>query len=176
MTETPLKPRNLIVKTSYDEYMCDIFHKWLESRKGVMGDLGECYEFAKANEMYAPRKWSERRIFKMEMSKSISRERIPDEQGNPIRRNHVLRVRTDGAQLYLWGEMMKMKPAEVKLSLTQRVHGLGSRAVQIERDKTYYNQNNKDGARVELDYDLNLFVENAKNPTEYPDERPDDEE
>ena len=141
-----------------------------------MGDLGECYDFAKANDMYQPRHWSERRIFRLEMSRSISRERIPDDDGNLIRRNHVLRVPSDGGQTYLWGELMKMKPKQVKMSLTQRVHGLGTRAVQIDRDKTYYNEKNTDGAHIELEFNLTLFVENAKHPTEYSNERPEGDE
>lgn len=164
-------------KTSFEERMCEIFHRWMEEdRNGEPGDLSECYEFAKRNKLYEAPKMSERTIFKREMSRAISRERMTDADGNPIRRNHVFRVSTDDGQGYLWGELMKMKPAHVNMSFKQRLHGLGNRAVQLDRDKTYYNDNNTDGGRIDLDYDLNLFVQNAQNPVEYPEERPEGEE
>lgn len=172
-----MKTKKQRIKTGFEENMCAIFHRWMEEvQNGEAGDLGDCYEYAKENGLYQATKMSERKIFKMEMSRALSRERIPDDDGNPIRRNHVFRVPTDDGQSYLWGELMKMKQDEVTMSLKQRLHGLGNRAVQLDRDKTYYNDKNTHGGHVDLDYDLNLFVQNAKNPTEYPDERPDGEE
>jgi hypothetical protein len=149
----------------------------MRSRDGEPGDLEDCYEFAKAQGLYEARPWSERKMFKLEMSRAISRERTIDDDGNPVRLNHVFRVPDDvRGQLYFWGELLKMKPAQVTTSLKQRLHGLGNRAVQIERDKSYYNEKNTDGGRVDLDYNLNLFVQNAMQDTSYPDERPDDDQ
>lgn len=166
-------------KATYDEGMCSIFHKWIEKRGGEPGNLDECYDFAKENGLYQAPKMSERRLFKMAMSRAIGRERVVDADGNPIRKNVVFRVKKGDAgqgYFYFWGELMRMKPQHVKMSMQQRLLGLANRAIQLDRDKTYYNEHNEFGAQLELDYDLNPHVENSKNPTEYPDERPDDDQ
>lgn len=171
-----MKKRN--TKPTFDEGMCDIFHKWMAERDNQPGELGHCYDFAREHGLWQPSRMSHLQMFKMQMSKALSRERKFDSEGNPIRQNHVLRIKGgDGGQIYLWNDdMLKLSPSQARMSLKQRVHGLGNRAVQIDRDKSYYNKENTFGAQIDLDYNLNMFVENAQNPTEYPDERPDGED
>ena len=40
-----MKKQKQRIKSGYEEGMCDIFHKWLESRGGEVGDLGCRREF-----------------------------------------------------------------------------------------------------------------------------------
>ena len=164
------------IKTTFQEQMCQIFHDWLASRDGEPGTLDECFDYAKVHGAYQAPRYSERRQFKMEMSRSISRERTIDDEGTPIRSNHVFKVKDEQGYLFYWGELLKLRPDHAKMSMKQRLLGLANRAIQLDRDKTHYNKHNSFGAQLELDYDLNPHVEHAKHPTEYPDERPDGED
>lgn len=162
-------------RTSYDEFMQRIFHRFAAKKGADLVDLEECFDYAEQEEGWKPQRLTPKAIFKRDMSKAISRERIKDADGNPVRPNLALRIKRDGGQGYFhfWGEMLRMKPGQVKMSLQQRLLSIANRAIQLDRDKSYYND--KTHSQIELDYNLNPHVENAKYAKDYPDERPADD-
>lgn len=160
-----------------DEAMQQLFERFAKERKLEMVDLGDCHEWAEANGLWSPPDLSPKSIFKLHMSQALSRERIWDDDGNPVRPKLSLKVKRDDGQgyFYFWGQMLQMSPEKVKLALQQRLLSLANRAIQLDRDKTYYNEKNAHGAQLDLNYDLTTAVENSKHSDEYPDERPEGE-
>ncbi len=164
-------------KAGYDELMQRIFHDFSATKGDDPIDLDECFEKARADRLWERPRESDRAIFKRDMSRALSRQRITDANGNSIRPNLALRIKRPDGQGYFhfWGEMLRMKPRHVEMSLKQRLLSIAGRAIQLDRDTSYYNENNVHGAQLEFDYNLQPHVENARNPTEYPDERPEDD-
>lgn len=157
-----------------DEQMQRIFRDYMEAEGVELVDLDRCFEWADENGRWEAPDLSPRSIFKSHMSKALSKERIKDDDGKPVRPNLSLRIKREDGQGYFhfWGAMLKMTPGRVKMSLQQRLLSLANRAIQLDRDKCYYNDKNTHGAQLELNYDLTPAVENSKHSDEYPEERP----
>ncbi|MCB9847880.1 MAG: hypothetical protein H6814_05650 [Phycisphaeraceae bacterium] len=164
-------------KTGYEEQMCMMFHRYQERLGDEPVDLDDLYNWAESNEKWEPPRRSKRAMFKREMSRALSRERIITENGERVRRNHAFRVKKSDKQGYFrfWDDIIKMKPNHFKMSMQQRLLSIANRAILHDRDARYYNDHNEFGAQLEFDYNLNPHVENAKHPIEYPDERPEGE-
>src|SRR5687768_6055600 len=116
------------IKTGYQEHMCDIFHAYVE-KYGNEVDLDDVFDFATENELWGKPKIALRSIFKREMSKSLSSEKFEDEEGNTVRRNHAFRIKDGDRQMYLWNDILSIKPEPMKMCLQQRRLVLAARAI-----------------------------------------------
>jgi hypothetical protein len=116
------------------------------------------------------------RVMARMMVRACRQDYVIDENGEPVRRRHALKMKVGDAQKTLWPNMEDMSPVEIRVSLTSRRKGSGQDILQIERDRRYYNKNYNPGDPIEMDYDYNKDVEEHFMPTDYPDAPPDDSE
>lgn len=156
--------------------MCDIFHDFQKENGYEPTRLDQVYDWAKKNNRYLKPKLTERAAFKHEMRRALRSEKIADDDGDEGRRNCRVRIIDGEHQLYLWGETLEIPLKHVQMSFTQRKLNLGAGAIRMERDVQFYNKHNKFGAQLSFSYDLTSIVEDSQHPTDYPDERPDDDD
>lgn len=161
-------------KTSYSQQMCKLFHDFQAENGYDPASIDDVYEWAKKHKRYDSPKLTERAIFKKEMRTALRSEKITDEDGHEARRNTAMRIVDGDQQLYLWGETLEMPLEKVKMSFQQRKLGLGAGAIRLDEDVQFYNLHNTFGVQLEFDFNLNQIVKDARQPEEYPDERPDE--
>ena len=162
--------------SSYSEMMCQIFHDYAAAEHGDDVDLNEVYEWARQNDRWDKPKLTLRMIFKREMGQALRAERINDGEGNQARRNHVFRIKSGEKQTFLWNDILTIKPEKMQMSLQQRKLVIAAAAIQHDHDTQYYNKHNEFGAQLTFDYNLQQHVLDARQSTDYPDERPPDDE
>jgi hypothetical protein len=162
------------IKRSYSEHMCQIFHDYADEHGHEPVDLDEVFAWANERGLWVQPPISPRAQFKREMGRCLRSERLTDENGMPIRRNHAFKVKRNGGQGYFhwWTDILTVAPKHMKVSMQQRLLVLAAGAIQHDRDATYYNEHNAFKAQLDFDYNLAPHVENAKHPPEYPNERP----
>lgn len=82
----------------------------------------------------------------------------------------------NGKQLTLWPKMEDMTPDKMRLSPQVRKSGNVQDALQIERDKRYFNKHYNPGDPIETDFNINLDIEEHVMPTDYPETPPPSED
>ena len=159
--------------TSYDEQMRQIFREYAkEHGETDLVDLTDVFEWAKQNKLWDKAQPTLLRLFKREMQHALRSEKIAGDEG-PVRRNHAIRIKQGDKQLHLWiPDILRAKPSHARLSFQQRRLVIAQAAIQHSRDTRYYNKKNVAGAQLEFSYNFDQHVQDARHPTEYPDERP----
>ena len=70
----------------------------------------------------------------------------------------------------LWPNMENMAPAKFRLSLTSRRNGTVQDALQIERDRRYFNRHYNPGDPIDMEWNITPDIEEHFMPAEYPEE------
>jgi hypothetical protein len=99
---------------------------------------------------------------------------IEDENGEPVRHRHAVKEDDGKKQRTLWPKMEDITPAKMKVSLQSRRNGMLQDALQIERDRRYFNKHYNAGDPIDISHDLSIDVEEHFLPAEYPEEPPDE--
>lgn len=109
---------------------------------------------------------------KRELSRAIRNHYYTDPQGREVRLMHPVRE----AQMSFWVDIRTARPQAMRLSLQNRRRGILCDCHQHDTDLRSFNDNNLYGEQLPLgDYNFNSDLEEMRRPTNYPDERPDDE-
>lgn len=110
-----------------------------------------------------------------EISAAMRQEFFTDPQGRRVRAKHPYRdveKLPDGTyeQLYLWIDVHDdtAKPEEVEMAFQYGRKLIVGDCKQLKTDVGSYNDNNKDGHYVEVDFNFNPDLEEAEQPTVYP--------
>lgn len=110
-----------------------------------------------------------------EISAAMRQEFFTDPQGRRVRAKHPYRgieELPDGTyeQLYLWIDVHDdtAKPEEVEMAFQYGRKLIVGDCKQLKTDVSSYNDNNKDGHYVEVDFNFNPDLEEAEQPTTYP--------
>lgn len=110
-----------------------------------------------------------------EISAAMRQEFFTDPQGRRVRAKHPYRgveELPDGTyeQLYLWIDVHDdtAKAEEVEMAFQYGRKLIVGDCKQLKTDVSSYNDNNKDGHYVEVDFNFNPDLEEAEQPTVYP--------
>jgi hypothetical protein len=116
------------------------------------------------------------RVLARNLARACQQDYVVDENGEPVRRRHAVKIVIADEQTTLWPNMEHINPAKMRASLNRRRKGSGEDILQIERDRRYYNKKHNPGDPIEMDYNYNTDVEEHFMPTEYPDAPPEGKE
>ncbi|HZZ28837.1 MAG TPA: hypothetical protein VFE46_12615 [Pirellulales bacterium] len=97
---------------------------------------------------------------------------VEDENGEPVRRRHAIKIEAGAEQLTLWPKMENMTPGKFRVSLTSRRNGTVQDSLQTERDRRYFNKHYNPGDPIEIEWNLTADIEEHFMPTDYPDTPP----
>jgi hypothetical protein len=140
-------------------------------------DLDEVAAWAIREGHYRPEPVDPAKALKGQMAKAMKNEHVTDPQGREVRKFHAVR-HTDGERQWtLWATITDADPGHMRVSLQQRRSYLLSGCRQHKMDSESYNENNKYNATLPFsDYNFNPDLEEETLPTEYPMERPSEDE
>ena len=124
---------------------------------------------------YVPDPVDPRRALRRKIAQALRTQRYTDPQGREVRVNHpVVETKADGKRHATYHHIRTAQPEAMRISLTQRRDGIRSDCKQHVLDFESYNDNNIYEAELEAyDYNFNSDLEELRQPSEYPDERPD---
>jgi hypothetical protein len=107
-----------------------------------------------------------------ELAKAARVEYETDPQGRRVRTKHARReivtVQGERKQMVFWEDAKTATPAHMRVSLQQRRGGVLADCAQLKRDTDSFNENNKNGAHIEVSYDFTEDLFELEAPEEYP--------
>jgi len=126
-------------------------------------------------------KMDPREVLRRLVSRALRNEYIEDSQGRGVRKFHatVEEIQTsDGTQKRTkWLDIHEAPADHMRLALSLRRRAALADVVQLELDFEYWNENNRFGEKLPpMDYDFNADVEELKQPVDYPDSAPEENE
>lgn len=172
MIPHPKRPRRL---SAYTRQLLAIVDQYMVETGDASPDLYDVAQWARAHGIMDSPQVDVVRIMARALARACRQDYIEDENGEPVRRRHAVKETRGDRQLTLWPKMEDMTPENFRLSLTSRRNGTVQDALQIERDKRYFNNHYNPGDAIELDFNLNLDIEEHFMPGDYPDEPPPDQ-
>ena len=110
--------------------------------------------------------------FAKELARACRQDFIEDENGEPVRQRHSVKVDQGGKQLVFWFKMEDASRENMRLSAQARRRGTLADVLQIVRDVAWYNKKYNPGDPLQLDFNYNKDIEERQQPTEYPDAPP----
>lgn len=109
-----------------------------------------------------------------ELVRALKEEVAVDPQGRSYRVNQAVPITIKGETKTFWGNIFDLKPKHMRMSLAVRMRQIEGAVARHHTDTSSYNDNNKHGGQIPLfDYDLNRFIAEKDQPTDYPDSPPD---
>lgn len=167
------KPRQL---STYTKQLLAIVDKYTAATGDTEPDLRTVARWAHAQGLMDTPPVDVIRLMARALARACRQDFIVDENGEPVRRRHAIRESRGDQQLTLWPKMETMTPEKFRVSLTSRRNATVQDALQIERDKRYFNNHYNPGDPIEMDYNLNPDVEEYFLPSEYPDTPPEEDQ
>ncbi len=171
MIPKPKKPRHL---STYTRQLLGIVDQYVDATGDASPDLYNAARWAHANGLLDTPTIDVIRVMARALARACRQDYIEDENGEPVRRRHAVREARGDKQLTLWPKMEDITPEKFRVSLTSRRNGTVQDALQIERDKRYYNKHYNPGNAIEMDFNLTHDIEEHFMPTDYPDTPPDE--
>ncbi len=118
-------------------------------------------------------------ILRRQLSRYLRNEHIRDPQGRLVRKYHAVVEQQDSPEgpkrRSRWYSIQDAPPKHMQVSLQVRRRAAFNDVYQLSLDFDSYNENNTRGATLPpMDFDFNRDLEEAKQPTEYPHEPPED--
>lgn len=115
------------------------------------------------------------------LARHLRAEQIRDPQGRMVRAHHavIYEVQTDDGskRRSRWYRIFEAPPPHMMASLQLRRRSAFSDVHQLNIDWESYNENNTRNATLPaMDFDFNKDLEEAKQPTSYPEDPPPDED
>jgi hypothetical protein len=164
------KPRPL---STYTRQLLDLVDEYVEASGDDSPDLYEAACWAYENGKLEKASVDVIRITARAFARACRQDYIKHENGEPVRHRHAVREKRGDRQLTLWPKMENMSPEKMRLSLQVRKIVTVQDVIQMERDRRYFNKHYNPGDPIEMDYNLNVDVEEHFLPTDYPDAPPD---
>lgn len=108
-----------------------------------------------------------------ELAKACREEYYTDPQGRRVRLKHARRetATVDGnpRQLVFWEDIRNSTPTHMRVSLQQRRGAILADNAQLKRDTDSYNENNPDGAYIQMSFDYMEDLLEMESSPEYGD-------
>ena len=127
-----------------------------------------------------PRVVTQEEALRRDLARHLKSEYLTDPQERRVRKNHSVPIEVqtkDGPKRRSrWYSIFQAPAAHMQLSFALRRNMALSDCQQLELDLRSYNDNNIHEAKLpKLDYNFNLDIEEADQPTSYPSTPPDEE-
>ena len=166
------KPNSL---SGYTRQLLQIVDKYSEQTGEKEPDLTDAARWAHAEGLLDTPPIDVIRVMARALARACRQDYIVDENGEPVRRRHAVREKQGDRQMTLWPKIEDITPQKMRRSLQVRKQGAVQDALQIERDRRYFNTHYNPGDPIPMDYNLNPDIEEHFLPNEYPEEPPEDD-
>ncbi len=163
-------------RSQYVKELLRIIDKYVDETGDKTPDLHKVSAWAHANGLAEPHPYDAIKHFAKELARAAREDFIEDENGEPIRLRHSVKIKSGGEQLTFWFKMEDATPENMRLSAQARRRGARADVFQIVRDVNYFNKRYNPGDPIQLDFNFNKDIEEQQFPTEYPDAPPTDDQ
>lgn len=108
-----------------------------------------------------------------EIAAAMREEHFTDPQGRVVRKKRPIRAVNDllegnHEQVFLWVDMEEVTPDEAEMTFQYGRKMALSGCLQLKNGIESYNDNNPDGAYIEMSFDFTDDLEELAQPSEYP--------
>ena len=141
-------------------------------------DMNDVAKWAIAEGRWRQAPYDPQKACARELSRAAREEIIVDPQGREVRRRHsyVVVIEPDGQRRWHWIDIVTAKPEPMHKSLQSRRRAALGDVAQLARDLSSYNENNRYGAQLTMSFNFDEDLAEMEQPTEYPEDGPEDEE
>jgi len=127
--------------SSYINQMMNIIDRYVEEAGEKTYDLHDVASWAYQKKLLQPRPRNIINDLAKQLAIAARQDYITDEDGEPVRHRHAIRLKQRGKQLTFWFKMEDATPENMRLSAQARRRGTLADVLQIYRDIKYYNKN-----------------------------------
>lgn len=160
-----------------DKYLVFILEKYQELHQVETFDLDDVVKWALDELKYRIEPLTPAQMLKRKFSRAMGNEYFTDPQKREVRKYHPVRRTEDGRTWTVWATLSSADPGHMRMSLQQHRQYILGNCRQHKLVFDSYNDNNKFGATLPLfDYNFNPDLEELSLPTDYPMEKPEDED
>lgn len=160
------------IRSSREKKLQKIVHDYMHECDSDSVDLEKVAEWAIQTGRWKRQPPTLVKMCKRELARAIRNEYYDDPQGREVRVMHPVR----GEQMVFWVNIQTARPEHMRISLQNRRYAILYDCRQHRIDFRSYNDNNLYGAKLPpADYNFNLDLEELDKPTDYPEEKLDEE-
>ncbi|NQT17729.1 MAG: hypothetical protein HQ582_33545 [Planctomycetes bacterium] len=150
---------------SLNEQMLDIAAAYLAQGGTKPYDLGDLAAFAINGGHYQGQAKALLQQCKRDFARAFREQYHTDPQGRDVRTYHAAERQDDGSvQKVFWADMRDAEPGHMELAFLQRRNQIVGDCVQLKKDADSYNDNNKDGASIQLTFDFTDDIAEREQP------------
>jgi len=150
-----------------NERMLDVVDMYIEQGGKIPLDLDDLARFAINNDHWHGQGNALTQLCKRDFSRAFREQYHSDPQGRQVRTYHAAKSRSGGVQKVFWADMRNAPPEHMELALTQRRKQIVGDCVQLKKDTDSYNENNGDGAYVQMTFDFTEDIAEREQPDTY---------
>lgn len=160
-----------------DKYLLFVLEQYQRTHNTDAVDLDDVVKWALDELKLDVEPISREQLLKRKLARAMGNEYITDPQKREVRKFHPVRRTEDGRTWTVWAPLTTADPGHMRMSLQQHRQYILGNCRQHKLVFDSYNDNNKFQAKLPgFDYNFNPDLEELALPTEYPNERPGDEE
>jgi len=148
-----------------NEQMLEIAVMYLAQGGATPYDLGDLAMFAINNGHYEGHAKALLQQCKRDFARAFRETYHTDPQGRAVRTYHATKRRGDGrTQNVFWDDMRDASKDHMELAFRQRRNQIVGDCVQLKKDADSYNDNNAEGAFVQLTFDFTDDIAEHEQP------------
>lgn len=144
---------------SYSEQMQKIWKKYEEEGMPVPASKTEVAAWAIDHGLWEPRKTDIISQCANDLAKALREEYRTDIKGRRYRAKHVVKIKEEGKQLYLWADIDTAPREHMVKAFAQRRKQVVGDCHQLKTDVDYYNDSNTDKEPIQVVLDFTDDVE-----------------
>ncbi|MFH1747711.1 MAG: hypothetical protein ABIG44_11805 [Planctomycetota bacterium] len=144
---------------SYTEKMQEVANKYMDSGQSWPATAREVAAWAIRERLWEP---SDSALIDQcadHLARAMREEYITDPQGRAVRVKHAARLARQGRQLNLWADIRSASREHMEITFQQRRHQIVGDCRQLKIDVDSYNDNNNNGAPIQMVFDFTLDLE-----------------
>lgn len=171
--------RTRMPQIEYIQRVINEFSKERADKENRPFSLPEAIQWALDNGKITPMKLNQVKAYLPLFARAARTEKYIDPQGRSVRRKHAVRYQReiDGRQRWFswWRDVETAEPDYMRISYQQRRTSVVGVCAQLKTDVDSYNDNNRFGAQISMDFNIDADLQEMEMPKEYPDKRPEGE-
>lgn len=160
-----------IKQLTQDEHLQRGHHEYQRLFGTSVTDLDTVTQWMVATGRFRRSPPTQEQLCRKALQRALRKETYVDPQGRTVRLNHFVR----GEQQTLSYDIREANEDNMKASIGSRRLGILADVRQTKRDLDSWNDNNRWGKQLEFSFDFNKDLVEDKQPTTYPDEKPEND-
>ncbi|MCK4340251.1 MAG: hypothetical protein KAY37_00830 [Phycisphaerae bacterium] len=144
---------------SYAEQMQEIANKYMDSGQSWPATAREIAAWAIRERLWEPSGSALIDQCADQLARAMREEYITDPRGRAVRVKHAARLARQGRQLSLWADIRSASREHMEIAFQQQRQQIVGDCRQLKIDVDSYNENNNDGAPIQMVFDFTLDLE-----------------